>query len=448
MNAADGALLERLSPEERAANAVPSPAAGRAREQAARLVGKELGGALPRGRLRVSPLGAAWSNDLDVYLDAALEPRKLEELGWVPLGGLGAGDPYGRWAVVAGNKVLAGVDLHFGGGVRSEVDTVLARCRRSGRVTAREVLELRVLRRRGHVLPAADPAVRAAARAEAALGGSDLAAWLGGPPQRPPVGLDKAHGYLRPRLARLAARPVVVAVSGVDGAGKSTLADALAGALDAAGLKVTRGWARPGMEMRVVKRLARGVKRLGRKGSEAAVRAIARGESTPSAPASRRGVLGWTWALLVTLSYIAKVRGAALRARGVLVFDRHLLDALVTLDFVYGGVDLRVHRALVRALVPRAAITLYLAIGAEEAIGRKQSAVFGEHAVRAQLAHYQRRRAEIRGLVELDAVRPADELVLEALRAMGWSSAGRARSRQGARMSDTAQEAHEVAARR
>ena len=449
MRADDRALLEQLSPEERAANGVPSPERAKARAEALALVAKELGHALPRGRVRLSPLGAGWSMDLDVDLVTAPDPKKIEELGWVPLGGLSGGDPYERWAVLAGGKVLAGLDLHVAAGGGSEgVDAVLERCVRTGRVTIREVLELLLLRREGHVLPSAHPVVRAAARAEAALGGADLAAWLVGHPERPPIELGSEGDRVRARLGRFAARPVVVAVSGVDGAGKSTLADALAGELAAAGFNTTRVWARPGMEMRLVKAAARAVKRLLRKGSTSAVRAIARGESEGPAPASRSGVIGWTWALLVTLSYLARVRGAVLRSRGIVVFDRHLLDALVTLDFVYGNVDLRLQRALVKALVPKAAITLYLAIPAEEAIGRKHSAVFGEHAVRTQLELYAGRRSDVGEIVELDATMPRDRLVVEAVRAIGWTSAGRDMRRRTARMKGTSTQDNRVAVRR
>ena len=450
MRVEDRALLDRLSSEERAANGVPSPARAKAREEALELVEKELGRALPQGRISVSPLGAGWSKDLDVHLETPPDPEKVEALGWIPLGGIRARDPYERWAVVAEGKVLAGLDLHVGMAERpTGVDAVLDRCLRTGRVTVREVLELRHLRREGHVLPSAHPALPAVARAEAALGGSDLAPWLAGRPQQPPIELTTEGGRrLRAGLGRWAARPVVIAVSGVDGAGKSTLADALAGELSAAGFNTSRVWARPGMEMRLVKAAARAIKRLLRKGSGSAVRAIARGESDDQAPASRRGIVGWAWTLLVTLSYLVRVRGAVLRSRGIVVFDRHLLDALVTLDFVYGNVDLRLQRALVRALVPRAAITLYLAIPAEDAIGRKQSAVFGEHAVRAQLELYQRRRSEIRDLVELDATKPAGDLVIEALRAVGWASAGRDMRSGRGRMRVTSTEENRVAARR
>lgn len=421
MNPEDATLLDKLTPAERAANAVPDPARQADRERAAALVADALGTTLPAGRLELSPLGPGWSNDLDVYLEERIDPRALTGLGWIPLGRLSrSGEPYGRWAVTAENRVLAGLDVHYGVPTRSEVTRVLSRCARRGRIGVREVLELRALQRAGHVLPATHPAVRGAARAEAALGGDELVAFLSGSPERPPVELDESRmARLRRRARRGLASPVIVAVSGVDGSGKSTLAAGLVDDLGAAGVEVTRVWARPGMEMRSVKAAAKLVKRLSGQGSTAAVRSIARGEQGDVAPSSRRGVMGWVWALLVTLSYVTRARSAVRRCRGVLVFDRHLLDALVTLDFVYGTVDLRLQRALVRALVPKAAVTFYLAISADDAIARKESAVFGAHAVRSQLELYERRRSEVPDLVELDAAEPPDVLLGHCLRVVG-----------------------------
>ena len=426
-------LLEKLTRAQREDNEVPSSERARQRERAATLVSQALGSDLPAGRLRVSPLGAGWSGDLDVYLDAPVAYERLQALGWVPLKRLSrSDDPYGRWAVTADDKVLAGLDVHVGETrERNEVEAVLARCRRRGRVGVREVLELRVLQRNGFALAGSRPILAAAARAEAALGGTELSQWRQGSAEMPPIELGRSlPARLKSRAGRIARRPMIVAVSGVDGAGKSTLADALASELRATGLEVQRVWARPGMEMRLVKGLAKTLKRLLGMGSGTAVRRIARGEASAAAPSSRRGVIGWAWALLVTLSYVAKVRGAVLRHRGVLVFDRHLLDALVTLDFIYGGVNLRVQRAIIRKLIPKASVTLYLAIGADDAVGRKQSAVFGEFAVRSQLDHYDRLRTGIQGLIELDATKNPDVLAAEAFRTVATGDTEQASTEQ------------------
>ena len=430
MTPEDAALLANLPESKRQPNDVPSSEQVRSRERAAQLVAAALGHELPEGRLRVSPLGAGWSSDLDVYLDAPVTPARLEGLGWIPLQRLSrSDDPFGRWALTADNKVLAGLDIHVGNQPeRSEVERIAARCRRRGSVGVREVLELRALQRSGSALNGPAKMMAAAARAEAALGGTELSRWREGPAEMPPIGFSRSLATrLRSKAARVMKQPMIVAVSGVDGAGKSTLADALATELRATGVEVNRVWARPGMEMRIVKVLAKTLKRVLRKDSDAAVRRIARGEATSAtSPSSRRGVVGWSWALLVTASYVAKVRGAVRRNRGVLVFDRHLLDALVTLDFVYGGVDLRMQRWLIRTFIPRAAVTLYLMIEADDAVARKQSVVFGEFAVRTQLEHYERLRHSIDGLVELDATLSPDVLTAMAFRTV--ASGGQALS--------------------
>jgi hypothetical protein len=166
------------------------------------------------------------------------------------------------------------------------------------------------------------------------------------------------------------------------------------------------------MRMEWLEDVVRVAKRLLGQGEEPGVERVARGEA-PAALASRRGPLGWVWALLVTLSYLSDVRRRYASTRGVVVFDRHLLDALVTLDAFYAGIDTRVHRTLVRALLPRASVSVYLEISAPEALTRKRDDAFGELAVRRQLAAYAARLGEVPGLVLLDGTRPAEDLALE-----------------------------------
>ncbi len=120
-------------------------------------------------------------------------------------------------------------------------------------------------------------------------------------------------------------------------------------------------------------------------------------------------MIGWTWTTLVTLSYLWRARRALLRSE-VAVYDRHLLDVLVTLDFVYGGAAGELHRRLLRVLLLAADLSFYLSLPAEVAIARKRDAVFGEHSVRLQLQLYQRHRSSISSLVVLDATRTSEEL--------------------------------------
>jgi hypothetical protein len=155
-------------------------------------------------------------------------------------------------------------------------------------------------------------------------------------------------------------------------------------------------------------------KRLLRQDARPGLRAMA--DPSAARPASRQGAVGWTWALLVTLSFLAGVWRQHRAASGVVVYDRHLVDALATLDFAYEGVDLRVQRRLVRALLPRADVRLHLDLTAEVSMARKPDDLLGEHALRRQLEEYDRWLAEIPPSARLDATLPAGDLLIEALR--------------------------------
>jgi thymidylate kinase len=160
--------------------------------------------------------------------------------------------------------------------------------------------------------------------------------------------------------------------------------------------------------------LAAAGKRLLRQDSGPGLRVMA----TPEAPrpASRRGAVGWLWALLVTLSFLAGVWRQHRSGRGVVIYDRHLVDALATLDFAYAGVDLRLHRSLVRAVLPRADLTLYLDVPAEVSVARKPDDLLGEHAVRTQLTQYARWLDRLPPVVRLDGTRPLPDVLDQALR--------------------------------
>ena len=185
----DAELLSRVPASNRRANGVPGPEEAQARTRAAVLVREALGDLLVPDGLRVSPLGAAWSSDLDLHLTSLPGPERLRELGWVcldpllsRLGWPGAG----RWGVAEVGLILAKADLQVGP-PPDPVRSVLERGFRRGEVRAREVLELRALSRDGREIPPEHPVVTAAAAAEASLGGAALARWRAGSPAAPPV---------------------------------------------------------------------------------------------------------------------------------------------------------------------------------------------------------------------------------------------------------------------
>lgn len=84
------------------------------------------------------------------------------------------------------------------------------------------------------------------------------------------------------------------------------------------------------------------------------------------------------------------------------------------LDFVYEAVDLRLHRALIRRVLPRPALSIYLDVPAKVAMARKpeesEDIYCGEYSVRRQLEINERRLDEVKGIRRLDGRRPAEEL--------------------------------------
>lgn len=209
----------------------------------------------------------------------------------------------------------------------------------------------------------------------------------------------------------------VLAVSGVDGAGKSTLIRGLQGRLAAAGLASEVVWFRPGMGMSWVDRPVRLLKRLLGQSTGPTVRTIARDAS--STPTSRKGLMGWVWCLLVTVTYLVHVRRELRGRTGVVLMDRHLADALVTLDVFYRGVNLALPRLLVRRLLPAAAATVYLSLPVDVAVARKPGDTIEHHAVTAQVAAYPAYVQTLPRTLQVDATKPPAEVLDDA-----WSHVG------------------------
>ena len=420
LHPSDADLVASLPAHLWAVNGVPDERAARARGRAADLAVEALGHLLMKHGVRTSTLGPEWSHDIDLHLNALPAASLLRERGWLSLDAVlrsigSHGDQ--RWVVVENGHVLAPVDLHLSP-PPDPLTRILERCRERGQVRLREVLELRTLVRSGRDLPLGPPALRVAADVEAALGGNLLRSGGSGPGTMPPVRLPARLG---PRLFRWAAyqkgrlRPrVVIALSGVDGAGKSTLVAGLRAELSQAGVPVGTVWSRPGMGLGRAAGLAALAKRVLKQDSAPGVRAMAAG--TGPELRSRRGVVGWAWALLVAVAFVLDSRRQQARSRGVILWDRHVYDALATFDFAYAGSSLALPRSLVRRLLPRAAVTFYLELPAAEAISRKPGDSIGEHAVRRQLDSYRRYRASIPDLHVLDATLPPEQNLYEALR--------------------------------
>jgi thymidylate kinase len=381
--------------------------------RAMEVTGYALEGLEDRVALASSALGDGWGRDLDILVapgDRPLAERRLRDAGFLELDPLlrrlGRGDaPFSSFAAIERGELLASVELlasfpgsasalrnaigraHDDGPLRRlhELDLLLRRAARAAaaaRVTVRDALELLALLQRQ---PVTDPprsvavAILRCAALERKLGQpGPLTARAASLPSS--AARSAAFGSARwavaamgRRLARVRPGPGLrVGFSGIDGAGKSTQAELLAAALARADIPARIVWSRLGSGGSLLGRLTRLRRRLLPRTGHSAALARAAGSQVSELP-TRRGVLGWVWALVVALCYLLCVRRQRRPRRGeVLIYDRALVDALVGLELGYGGaVDLSVQRLLVRMAAPRPDLTFYLRVDSDTALRRK-----------------------------------------------------------------------------
>jgi hypothetical protein len=408
-----------------------------------------------------SAIGTAWSRDVDVLVARpalADVERALREAGFLELNGLlerlGRGDPHvRRYAAVDDGELLGGVDptvvLHDGGpwaddavsraipggpgrlAALAPADQLRRRAAKAAaerRPTLRAVLELQALLFSHPDLELSGVAAAAAhrcARLEADLGGpgplTGAVAGLSPRPNRWWLGARVAGARVRV-ARRLVRRNVVVSFSGIDGSGKSTQAALLVESLRRGGVPSEQVWARLGFSgSRLLSAGARLGQRLLPAGSHSAQprRAAGVAGERDRTPLTRRGPLGWSWALGVTADYVRRPRRALRHARGeVVVFDRGTPDALVDLEEGFAGeLDLSLQRRLVQRLAVPADLIVHLRLTPAAAIERKQD-LFAEQV----LERYAARLEEVLGgfspVLTLEASRPASEITLAVLRTL------------------------------
>jgi thymidylate kinase len=231
-------------------------------------------------------------------------------------------------------------------------------------------------------------------------------------------------------------RGVVVAVSGLDGSGKSTLTAGVVDALDGLGLEPVVLWHRIsyGRALRVLAAPAKGAQRVvqaarGRRrapvpvpaapGPAAAADPAAAEEAPVSAPSSG-GVL---WPVVVTLVHVltaGTITRWHLRRGRTVVRDRYVLDALVHVLHRYGdAAPERLHRLLLSRLQPRPLVAVLLDVPAEVAYRRKRE--FGVEHLARQRELYLRHHAPL-GVARLDGTAPPhvlhEQVVSEVLAAL------------------------------
>ncbi|HET9126332.1 MAG TPA: hypothetical protein VFN65_15745, partial [Solirubrobacteraceae bacterium] len=167
---------------------------------------------------------------------------------------------------------------------------------------------------------------------------------------------DAAHRFGR--------RGAVIAFSGLDGAGKSSQAERLRGALAARGVESDVHWLPLGHSP-VQRRVRSGAVRVlslrgrGADGGAPATPAPFAGTRRGRALRRRSAPVTHAWTALVALIYATTYRIAVTRhtRRGrVLIFDRYTVDAAAQLRYFQGpGRDFRLQLWVLRALAPRPA---------------------------------------------------------------------------------------------
>jgi thymidylate kinase len=210
-------------------------------------------------------------------------------------------------------------------------------------------------------------------------------------------------------------RSVVVAFSGLDGAGKSTQAAALQGALERLGVRAKVVW-RPLGDNAVLDLIGKPAKSLLRSlrfgpFRELAERSAAGAVMSSPGGGEPRGAVTSAWATFVVLLNLAAQRQAAARValRGrVVIYDRHVLDSAVRMRFLYGRAGRsRLQRLLMRTAAPRARFAYLLEISPETSARRKPDWTLEQ--LRRQAELY-REEAAAHGVRRLDGERGRDEL--------------------------------------
>jgi len=352
---------------------------------------------------RYSPLGPEWSSDIDIHVLAMPDDATLRGAGWYDLSGLlgrVGRQGEGRWAITDAGAVLGSADFE----ITPLPDPLLSALQRNAKgASLRTVLELRALQRSGSVLPT-DGSLIEAAELERRLGGDEL-----------PTDGRSVSGRISAiaRVVRSAApRPprngAAISISGVDGAGKSTLIERLTAELVLAGVPFTQIWARPGYDLGVFDSVATSVKRLLRKQPEPGIRAVV--SDGDDVPESRTGLSAAVWRIILVGEYLAKMRRRAALADGLTVFDRYAVDAEVTLAFAYGLERPWVGR-LLRRVLRAPDVQIFLTIDAETALQRKPDDPMGRSAIADQLERYRRSVPDYPGIREIDGTTPLDEII-------------------------------------
>ncbi len=231
-----------------------------------------------------------------------------------------------------------------------------------------------------------------------------------------------------PQYLRRPRRGAVIALSGLDGAGKSTQAEALRVSLSKLGFEATVIWAPIGSTPSL-RRFAAVVKRsLARlpvgplahadRGS-ADRRLLSQTHDGVPVGGRRRRFAALLWATVIALVNAASYRrsglGASIGGR-IIIYDRYVLDSIVDLRFSYAPQGrLRFQEALLRLLAPAPRCAFLLEADVETAHARKPDWSIAQTRERALL--YRCAYEPLR-VWPVDAERPVGEISREIVRAV------------------------------
>jgi thymidylate kinase len=217
-------------------------------------------------------------------------------------------------------------------------------------------------------------------------------------------------------------RAYLVTFSGLDGAGKSSQAEALRSTLEQLGWQVTMQWVRlewttlwENRWLGILGWPARTALELLARARRSPERAAVAPALTPTEVRQRSGLVANVWVGVVALAHGSAQRGETrphLRPRTVVICDRYTLDAAAHIRFRYGeSRGYRFQIGLMRRLSPQPLRAYFVDVPAETAHARKAEQ-YSLDDLRRQERLY-REEAPRLGVRRLDGERPREELCSE-----------------------------------
>lgn len=230
-----------------------------------------------------------------------------------------------------------------------------------------------------------------------------------------PVPLTERLRALGPRALPLPRRGLLVALSGIDGAGKSSQARWLAESLTALGADVEVVW-NDLLGNRALNLLSAPPKALLRLAGRHSERMARYDDAPPRSDAPSASAARGIWSTIVTLANAVEQRIVATRSAGrgrVIVFDRSPLDLAVRMQVLYRA-NVETQRRLVQLAAPRPDLAFLLDIPAEVSLARK-SDIWAPSQLAEQTMLYCALAPRF-GVRRLDGQRPPEEITAEIAR--------------------------------